>query len=97
MVKTKTRYTKEFKTEAVKLYHSGGKSLAQSAKDLGIAASTLNKWVEQAKIDEGNGPAGALKSDEREELIRLRRENKQIKLERDFLKKATAFFAKESS
>ena len=93
----KGHYTQEFKSEAVQLYRDSGKSLAQAARDMGVAGSTLSKWVEQYDIDNGKGPKGALTTDEREELIRLRRENHQIKQERDFLKKATAFFAKENS
>ena len=93
----KGHYTQEFKSEAVQLYRDSGKSLAQAARDIGIVGSTLSKWAEQYETDNGRGPKGALTTDEREELIRLRRENHQIKQERDFLKKATAFFAKENS
>ena len=62
-----------------------------------MARTSLQKWVRQAAVDGGHGPEGALTTDERQELYRLRRELRQVKMERDFLKKATAFFAKESS
>ena len=63
----------------------------------GLLASSLAKWEKQVDIDAGKGPKGALLTEERGELILLRRELRQVKLERDFLKKATAFFAKENS
>ena len=91
------RYTLEFKAEAVRLYHASGKSLTQVARDIGIGKTTLTVWVNQGEIDAGRGPKGALTTEEREELVRLRRENRQIKQERDFLKKVSAFFAKENS
>ena len=92
-----SRYTAEFKSEAVSLYHKSGKSLTEAARDIGIAKTTLLGWVKQAEIDAGRGAKGALTTEEREELIRLRRENRQVKQERDFLKKVSAFFAKENS
>lgn len=95
MGKRRPKYTAEFKAEAVALYRQGGKSQAEAARDMGISPSTLGVWLKQADIDEGRGPQGALTTSEREELIRLRRENRQVKLERDFLKKAAAFFARE--
>ena len=91
------RYTVEFKAEAVRLYHASGKSLTQVARDIGIGKTTLTAWVKQGEIDAGRGPKGALTTEEREELVRLRRENRQVKQERDFLKKVSAFFAKENS
>lgn len=95
--KKKPKYTAEFKAEAVALFRQGGKSQAEVARNIGVAAATLAAWLKQADIDEGRGPQGALTTAEREELIRLRRENRRVKMERDFLKKAAAFFAKESS
>jgi transposase len=67
------------------------------AKDLDLTESALRIWVRQAEVAEGKGPAAALGPVEREELVRLRRENRQLLMERDFLKKAAAFFAKEGS
>ncbi|QRK04412.1 transposase [Archangium violaceum] len=90
-------FTPEFRAEAVRLVREGSKSLPQVAKDLDLTESALRNWVNQADVDEGKGPAGALTSAEREELVRLRKENRQLQMERDFLKKAAAFFAKEGS
>jgi len=97
MGRKKPRYTVEFKAEAVRLYHASGKSLTAAAQDIGIAKTTLTAWAKQAEIDAGRGPRGALTTEEHEELIRLRRENRKITLERDFLKKVSAFFAKENA
>ena len=95
MGKKRPKYTAEFRAEAVALYRQSGKSQAEAARDIGICATTLAAWVKQADVDEGRGPRGALTTAEREELIRLRRENRRVKMERDFLKKAAAFFAKD--
>jgi len=97
MGRKQPRYTAEFKAEAVKLYRESGMSRTRAARDIGVASTTLATWVRQADIDAGKGPQGALTTAEREELIRLRRENRRVKMERDFLKKATAFFARENS
>ena len=60
------------------------------------AETALREWVQRADVDAGKGPAAALTSDERAELARLRRENRQLQMERDILKKAVKFFARES-
>lgn len=91
------RYPAEQKAEAVKLVRVSGQSVQQVAKDLGIPQSTLTRWVYQSRVDAGEGPPEALTTAERAELARLRRENRVLRMERDFLKKATAFFAKEDS
>jgi transposase len=91
------KFTTEFRAEAVRLVREGTKSLPQVAKDLDLTESALRIWVRQAEVAEGKGAAGALGPVEREELVRLRRENRQLLMERDFLKKAAAFFAKEGS
>lgn len=88
-------YTKEQKAEAVKLVRISGQSVAQVARDLDIPENTLWNWVNRERIDAGEGPPGALTTEEREELKRLRRENIRLRMERDFLKKAAAFFAKQ--
>lgn len=90
-------YTDEFKAEAIRLVQTTEKSASRVAKDLGIPATTLFQWLQQAGVDAGEGPAGKLKTDEREELTRLRRENERLRQERDFLKKAAAFFAKDGN
>ena len=91
------RFTKEFKADAVELVRKSGKSIGEVARDLDLTESSLRAWVKQAEIDGGRGPAGALTSEERDELRALRRENKVLRMERDFLKKASAYFAKENS
>jgi transposase len=87
-------YTPEQKADAVRLVREVG-NLAQVARDLDLTESSLRNWVKQADIDEGHGPEGALTSEEREELRRLRREVRTLEMERDFAKKAAAFFAKD--
>ncbi len=96
MAKQRRRFSKEFKLEAVKLVKEGGIGAGQAAKDLGVCEASLRRWVKQHEIDRGQGPAGALATAERTELARLRREVRQLKMEREVLKKATAFFAKEN-
>lgn len=88
------KFTDEQKTEAVKLVRDVG-SISQVAKDLDLTESALRNWVRQAGIDAGSGPEGALTTEEKEELRRLRREVKTLRMERDFLIKAAAYFAKD--
>jgi transposase len=87
-------FTKEFKAETVRLVVEGGRSIPEVARDL--TESALRLWVRQAEVDAGRGKAGDLTTAEREELQRLRREVKALRLEREILKKAAAFFAKEN-
>jgi transposase len=92
--KTGLRYPQEFKAEAVQLVRSfPAKSVRQLAYELGISDQTLRNWLKQAEID--CGQREGLTTKEREELRRLRRENKILREEREILKKAAAFFAKE--
>ena len=88
------KFTPEQKADAVRLVRKVG-NLAKVARDLDLTETTLRSWMKRADIDEGHGPEGALTTEEREELRRLRRENRILEMERDFLKKAAAFFAKE--
>jgi len=88
-------FTGEYKASAVKLILDEGKTIAQVARDLDLAESVLGNWVRQARADRTNGKTG-LTTEEREELRRLRKENRELRLEREILKKAAAFFAKES-
>lgn len=97
MAKKRRLFTKEFKAEAVKLVLEQKQSVTQAAKDLGIWPSCLTRWVEQAKADRGDGKPGALTTEERAELVQLRREVRTLRMEREILKKATAFFAKENT
>ncbi len=96
MGKKRRRFSPEFKLEAVKLVKEGGVKVAQAAQDLGIYETSLRRWIKQYEIDQGEGPAGALTTEEVEELRRLRREVRTLKMEREILKKATAFFAREN-
>lgn len=70
-------------------------NIAQVARDLDLSENSLRRWLKQADIDEGNGPEGALSSEERRELAQLRRKVRTLEMERDFAKKAAAFFAKD--
>jgi transposase len=88
------RYTASEKAEAVRLVLDSGLSHAQISRDLGLSEQNLSRWVKQGKVDAGQGPQGALTTGEKAELRKLRRENRTLRLERDFLKKAAAFFAK---
>ena len=81
----------------VKLVREAGGSIRQVCRNLDLSESAVRNWVRRAEIDAGHGPEGALTSGEREELRRLRRDNARLRMDRDVLKKATAFFAKESS
>lgn len=90
-------FTPEFKAEAVRLCKVGDRTVTQVAADLDLTETALREWVKRADIDTGNGPPGALTSDERAELTQLRRENKRLQMEREILKKAAAFFAKENT
>ena len=94
---TRRRFSDEYKTEAVQLVGSSGKSIGAIARELGLGETALRRWVQQAEIDAGRGPTGALTTGEREELGQFRRENQRLRMEREILKKATAFFAKESA
>jgi transposase len=95
MASKRRKYTPEFKAEAVKLVLEQGMSRAQVSRDLGVPESVLCRWVQLA--EERSAPAGAgLSTSEREELVRLRQENGILRKERDILKKAAAFFAKET-
>lgn len=87
-------YSPEFKREAVELLRSSGRSVPQLAKELGVSEGSLRNWVSQHDVDDGK--AKGLSSDEREELRRLRRENRILTEEREILKKAAAFFAADS-
>ncbi|MEU2982430.1 transposase [Streptomyces hirsutus] len=92
---TSKRYTAEFKRDAVALALSSGKTVTEVARDLGVSPEGLRGWVKQAKVDRGEGPAGALTSAEREELAQLRRKVRELEKTVDILGKATAFFAQD--
>ena len=88
-------YPPEFRAEAIRLARTSGKPHAQIAQDLGMTSETLRLWLKQADLDGGNRHDG-LTSDEQEELRRLRRENRILREEREILRKAAAFFARET-
>src|SRR5690349_12654743 len=89
-------FSDEFKAETVRLVRDSGKSVGAIARELDLTETALREWVRQAEVDAGRGRPGALTTEEREELARLRREVRTLRMERDILKKATAFFAKEN-
>jgi transposase len=95
--RARREFTREFKDGAVKLVLDEGKGIPEVARDLDLTESALRTWVERAKEKRGEGKPGALLLGEREELARLRAENRQLRMERELLKKAAAFFAKETT
>ena len=94
MPRTRPIYPEEFRREAVALLKSSGNTVREIARDLGVSEQTLRNWRKQADVDAGR--AHGLSSVEREELGRLRRENRLLREEREILRKAAAFFARES-
>src|SRR5690606_25004323 len=94
--RAKRRFTEEFKAGAVALVLDQGKSVGEVARDLDLTPSALRQWVERARADRTKGRPG-LTTEERTELARLRKEVRELRMERDILKKAAAFFAKEST
>lgn len=90
-------FTDEFKAGAVRLVLDEGKSVTRVAKDLDLTPSALSQWVERARADRGVSTRGTLTTEEKEELSRLRKEVRELRLEREILKKAAAFFAKENA
>ncbi|MCY4036684.1 MAG: transposase [bacterium] len=92
--RARRRFAKEFKADAVALVLDGDRPVSHVARDLGIGESSLGNWVRQARIDRGEKPG--LTTGERSELVRLRRENSKLRMERELLKRATAFWVQES-
>ena len=88
------KFSVEFKPDAVEIVRSSGKSIAEVARELGIYDSSLGIWVRQDQIDRGERE---LTSDEQQELAELRRENARLRMERELLKRAVAFWVKESN
>lgn len=98
MSKRKRRvFTPQFKAEAVRLCQVGDRTVGQVAKDLDLTETALREWVKRAEVDAGNGPKEVLTTAERDELTELRRKVKRLEMEREILKKAATFFAKEST
>lgn len=94
--KRRRKFTAEYKTEVVRLVRNGGKTIREAARELGLTESSVRNWVTQSGIDAGSGGTGALTTAERVELVALRREARTLRMEREILKKAAAFFAKEN-
>lgn len=97
MEKPRRKFTKEFKSEVVQLVLNGQMTVPEICKKHGLYDSSVYTWVRQAKVDMGQGPPGALTTAEKEELAALRRENRELRRERDFLKSAAAYFATNKS
>lgn len=91
------KFTAEFKAEVVDLCRRGDRSIGEVARDLSLTETSVRAWVKQAKVDAGGGPEGALTTAEKEELRKLRRENRQLREDKEILLKAAAFFAKENA
>ena len=94
---TRRRFSAEYKAEIVKLVVSGQMTVPMVCKKHDLHDSSVYNWVRQAKVDGGDGPAGALTTAEKEELSALRKECRELRRERDFLKSAAAYFAKDTS
>jgi transposase len=92
--RTRRAFTAEFKAEVVALCRTSGKSVGQVCRDLELTETAVRRWVAQAEID--GGQRAGLTTDERAELAQLRKENRILREERDILKRATAFFARET-
>ena len=91
------KFTAEFKADAVQLARRAGNRSAEVTESLDLTETALREWVKRAEVDAGKGPPDALTTAERDELIELRKRVKRLEMEREILKKATAFFAKENA
>lgn len=90
--RVRRRFTPEFKARTVELVRSAGKPVAQICRELDLTETAVRRWIDQARIDAGE--AEGLTTKEREELARLRKENRVLLEKREILRKATAFFAR---
>ena len=98
MARKRKNYSKQFKIDAVKLITEQGYKVSEAARNLGIHHSSLRRWKEELETNSAQAfPGKGHMSPEKEELHRLRKENKRLRMEREILKKATAFFANESN
>lgn len=92
--RSRRKFTEEFKSDAVAMVIDEGRTVVDVAGSLGVGEGTLGNWVRQSRIDRGE--RAGVSTSEREELVELRRENARLRMERDLLKRATAFWVKES-
>jgi transposase len=95
-IPTRRQYTDAFKSEAVRLTRESGRPVAQVARELGIGDTLLYRWRSEQRHVEAQGQTRQSMRAGQEELARLKRENETLKQERDFLRRAAAFFARES-
>lgn len=98
MTRRKRRqFTAEFKADCVRLCKTGGRTIGEVTREFELTETALRKWVKQSEEGTGQEPRDALASEERAELVELRRRVKRLEMERDILKKAAVFFAKENA
>ena len=90
----KRKFTPEYRAEVVKLIETSGKGVGEVARELDLTETSVRQWKQRAEIDAKRDPLGPLTTEERAEVVRLRRELRTVTMERDFLKKAAAFFAR---
>jgi len=95
--RSRRRFSREYKAEVVRLCRESEQSIGAICREMDLAETAVRRWVKQAEIDAAPSGNGPLTTAEREELAQLRREVKRLRMEREILKKATAFFAKENS
>jgi transposase len=95
MSKTKRTFTAEYKAQAVRAWRESGRQLSVFAREIGVSSSMLHRWTQEQSKAQQSAKSGSSAKSEREELLRLRRENEVLKEERDFLRSAAAYFAKE--
>lgn len=87
----------QFKAEVVQLVRSGARTVAEASRDLGLADSLIRKWIDSSSVDHDDEKPTVLTASEKEELSHLRREVKVLRMEREILKRAATFFAKENA
>jgi transposase len=95
--RARRKFSAEYKSEVVELVRTSGRSIGAIAKEMDLTETCVRAWVRQAEVDAGRGPKGALTTAEQDELSRLRQENRTLRMEREILRKAAAFFAKENA